>query len=332
MEHRKKSGGFGKWNRASRDDNNGTGNIDRALREMEEMERSRQKPVEQKRPTEEKQSPPQIIIPDSSSNDEPLPELFLTEAFTRAGYVNWAGYLAGFPFFDDPSSMECAVSASKEEDGWKIRRHARFMGRYTWDEHLVTLPKETDPLIIKNGAVAYAIRAAEQAGAGRRIPNELYRGAEPNISDKHWPYLTPVFMDAGRVLHLNYKENGVSFTHRRNTACALLIRPLLKKELKPEDPVPNNIPWEVTRFVLSGSTLRPETPRILREGLHQSQVLDGTVSWMRSAKEHSYGKLIMPGDMALKDLSAKMLLVDTCLNPKNLTRDRTATAPNPPSQ
>ncbi len=330
MARGKKSGGFSKWPNWGSPDQDGNGNIDRAFREIAEQDRLRQQRAAQQQPREEQRPQPQITIPDSSPNSEPLPELFLTEAFTRAGYVNWAGFLVKFPFFADPSSMECAMSASKEEDGWKFRRHARFMGRSIWDEHLASPPKETDPLVIKNAIVAYAIRAAEQVGASRRIPKELYKGAEPNISDKHWPYLTPVFRDAGTVSHLNYKENGVSFNHRRNTACALLIRPLLKTELKPEDPVPNNIPWEITRFILSGSTLRPETPRILRPGLYQSQVLDGTLSWIRSAKEHSNGELIMPGDSALNDLSAKLVLVDTCLDPSRLTRARTEATPNLP--
>lgn len=294
--------------------------------------KQRELPVQQQ-PTEEKQSQPQIIISDSSPDDEALPELFLTEAFSRAGYVNWAGYLAEFPFFDEPSSMECALSVSKEEKGWKFKRHGRSMGPYPWGEHLAEpLPKETDPLIIKNAAIAYAIRAAEQVGTTRRIPHELYKGAKPNISDKNYPYLTPVFAEAGRVLYLNYREYGVTFNYRRNTACALLIRPLLKRELKPDEPVPNNIPWEITRFVLSGSTLRPETPRILRAGLQHSQVVDATLSWIRSAKAHSNGEFRMPGDAALEDLSANLVLVDTCLDPKNLNRGRTREAPTPPSR
>lgn len=293
--------------------------------------KQRELPVQQQ-PAEEKQSKPQIIMPDSSRDDEALPELILSEAFSRAGYVNWAGYLAEFGFFKDPSSMECALSVLKEEDGWKFRRHARFMGDDVWGGHLATIPKETHPLIIKNAAMGYTIRAAEQVGTSRRIPHELYKGAKPNISDKLFPYLTPVFMEAGKVTHFSYKQHGVAFNYRPNTPCALLIRPLLKRELRPDEPVPNNVPWEITRFILSGNTLHPEATRILREGLHHSQIVDGAQTWDRDAATLSNGKMIIPGAAALKDLSANLVLVDTCIDPQNLTRGRKAAIPNPPSQ
>ncbi|MBP7721081.1 MAG: hypothetical protein KA155_00950 [Alphaproteobacteria bacterium] len=313
MARGKKSGGFNKWNGASRDDID-NGGIDRALREMAAFEQSRQKPIEHRQPIEKRQPPSQIVTPTPSLNGNPLQNHFLTHAFASAGYVNWVGDLVKLPWLSQPGNVECAIRAKKEEDGWKITRHSRFMGQARWQKQIETVSRDIDPIIIKNALVAWAVKAGEEINTFRRMPEDLSTGSELTLTNKEWPYLTPVFKNAGRVLMIKYKQYEMLFDYHDDTPCALLVRPSHEERR-----------WEITRHQLLRGTLRPEEPRLLPEGIQHSQVLDAVVSWSRAAKNWSKGEFIIPHDK-LKELSA-MLLVDTRITP-----DQTGEALNPPSR
>lgn len=289
--------------------------------------------VEQKRlpPATEQPIQPQNASPAPSSNGEPAQKIFLTKAFSHAGTVNWVGHLVKFPRLPVPDQKECALSARKKAIGWTITRHDRLLGQATWQEHAIDIKEEIDPIVIRSAVLSYAVRAGEQEGVSIRTPDELYVGTKPNVSDREWPYLTSIFKNAGTVSWMSYRNHGVPFDNIENAACALHVRPLLNEELKPNDPVPKNLRWEVTRFVLSGNVLRPERTRILREGLEPSEVLDAIISWTRAAKPRSNEKPIIPNDNILKDLSAT-LVIDTARDPSRSTRDRIKAAPHPPSQ
>lgn len=315
MARGKKSGGFSKWpNWGNPNNDSSTGNIDRAFGEIAAQDKARQQRAAQQQSVEKKQQPQQEIIkPASSLNGNPLQNHFLTHAFTRAGFINWVGDLVEFPRLPQPINMECAIRAKKEENGWNLTRHARLLGQPRWQKQIETVSRDIDPIIIKNALVAWAVKAGEEIDTFRRMPEELSTGSELTLTNKEWPYLTPVFKNAGRVLLLKYKQYEMLFDYHDDTPCALLVRP-----------VEDERRWEITRHQLSRGILQPEEPRLLPEGIKQSHVLDAVVSWSRAAKIWSKGEFVIPHDK-LKELSA-MLLVDTRINP-----DRTAEAPIPPS-
>ncbi len=314
MARGKKSGSLSKWNSLNPDQNDGS-NIDRIFRELEQDIARRQR-SQQPQPTKEKPQQPQALAPASSLNGNPQQKHFLTRAFSRAGFVNWVGDLVNFPQLSHPGNMECVISAKQEKDGWEITRHARFLGQARWQKQLVTVPKETDPIIIRNALVTWAVRAGEEIDTVRRVPHELVTGSEITVTGKEWPYLTPVFKNAGAVVKLRYKQYETFFNYHGNTACALLVRPVQEGHR-----------WEVTRHRLSGEILKPEEPHLLPEGIQHSQVLKAVTSWSRAAKGWSKGEFVIPHNK-LKELSA-MLLVDTRLDS---SQGQTAEAPNPPSQ